>query len=148
MPTTDERDMVMWLNQVENDGTWPKAPRVPELPVIARHNPRPVTLDSGAPDEPLTLAEMLAASVPAWQAEGLCRWRPDINFFPERGDNTRDAKAVCRGCPVRPECLEYALDNGDKFGIWGGMSERERRRLRQAHNRERHALQQEQELAS
>ena len=56
-----------------------------------------------------------------------CRPRP---FFPERGASTREAKEVCRGCVVRGECLEYALANGEKFGIWGGLSERERRRLR------------------
>ena len=56
---------------------------------------------------------------------------PDI-FFPERGQSTREAKEVCRGCVVREDCLEYALANGEKFGIWGGMSERERRRLRRA----------------
>jgi len=56
---------------------------------------------------------------------------PDL-FFPERGASTREAKEVCRGCVVREECLEYALSNGEKFGIWGGMSERERRRLRRA----------------
>ena len=56
---------------------------------------------------------------------------PDL-FFPERGASTREAKEVCRGCVVRAECLEYALSNGEKFGIWGGMSERERRRLRRA----------------
>ena len=54
---------------------------------------------------------------------------PDL-FFPERGASTREAKEVCRGCVVREDCLEYALVNGEKFGIWGGMSERERRRLR------------------
>ena len=54
---------------------------------------------------------------------------PDL-FFPERGASTREAKEVCRGCVVRQECLEYALANGEKFGIWGGMSERERRRIR------------------
>ena len=54
---------------------------------------------------------------------------PDI-FFPERGVSTREAKEVCRGCVVREECLEYALTNGEKFGIWGGLSERERRRIR------------------
>jgi WhiB family transcriptional regulator, redox-sensing transcriptional regulator len=54
---------------------------------------------------------------------------PDL-FFPERGASTREAKEVCRGCVVREECLEYALANGEKFGIWGGMSERERRRIR------------------
>ena len=56
---------------------------------------------------------------------------PDL-FFPERGASTREAKEVCRGCVVREACLEYALSNGEKFGIWGGMSERERRRLRRA----------------
>ena len=54
---------------------------------------------------------------------------PDL-FFPERGASTKEAKEVCRGCIVREDCLEYALQNGEKFGIWGGMSERERRRIR------------------
>lgn len=54
---------------------------------------------------------------------------PDL-FFPERGASTREAKEVCRGCVVRDDCLEYALANSEKFGIWGGMSERERRRIR------------------
>ncbi len=56
---------------------------------------------------------------------------PDL-FFPERGASTKEAKEVCRACVVREDCLEYALDNGEKFGIWGGMSERERRRIRRA----------------
>ena len=56
---------------------------------------------------------------------------PDL-FFPERGASTREAKSVCRACPVQQECLEFALSNGEKFGIWGGMSERERRRVRRA----------------
>jgi WhiB family transcriptional regulator, redox-sensing transcriptional regulator len=65
-----------------------------------------------------------------WQARANCMGvDPDL-FFPERGASTREAKEVCRGCVVREDCLEYALDNGEKFGIWGGMSERERRRLR------------------
>lgn len=51
-------------------------------------------------------------------------------FFPERGTSAREAKAVCLACPVRPECLDWALDNGEMFGIWGGLTERERRRLR------------------
>ena len=54
---------------------------------------------------------------------------PDL-FFPERGASTKEAKEVCRGCIVKEDCLEYALSHGEKFGIWGGMSERERRRLR------------------
>lgn len=54
---------------------------------------------------------------------------PDL-FFPERGASTREAKEVCRACTVRLDCLEYALVNSEKFGIWGGLSERERRTLR------------------
>jgi WhiB family transcriptional regulator, redox-sensing transcriptional regulator len=66
----------------------------------------------------------------SWQDRANCLGvDPDL-FFPERGASTREAKEVCRGCVVRMDCLEYALVNGEKFGIWGGMSERERRRLR------------------
>ena len=65
-----------------------------------------------------------------WQLKANCLGvDPDL-FFPERGASTKEAKAVCRGCVVRDECLEYALANGEKFGIWGGLSERERRRIR------------------
>jgi len=68
----------------------------------------------------------------SWQDQANCLGvDPDL-FFPERGASTREAKEVCRGCVVRLECLEYALQNGEKFGIWGGMSERERRRIRRA----------------
>jgi WhiB family redox-sensing transcriptional regulator len=74
-----------------------------------------------------------------WQSRANCMGvDPDL-FFPERGASTREAKEVCRGCVAREECLEYALDNGEKFGIWGGMSERERRRLRRARAIERRA---------
>ena len=66
----------------------------------------------------------------SWQEFANCLGvDPDL-FFPERGASTREAKEVCRGCVVRDDCLEYALANSEKFGIWGGMSERERRRIR------------------
>jgi WhiB family redox-sensing transcriptional regulator len=66
----------------------------------------------------------------SWQDMANCLGvDPDL-FFPERGASTREAKEVCKGCVVRDDCLEYALANGEKFGIWGGMSERERRRIR------------------
>lgn len=66
----------------------------------------------------------------AWQAEALCAQTDPEAFFPEKGGSTRDAKRVCSACPVREECLKYAMDNDERFGIWGGLSERERRRLR------------------
>lgn len=56
---------------------------------------------------------------------------PDV-FFPERGASTREAKEVCRGCVVRSECLDFAVNNGERFGIWGGLSERERRKVRRS----------------
>jgi len=72
-----------------------------------------------------------------WQKYANCLGvDPDL-FFPERGASTREAKEVCRGCVVRESCLEYALSNGEKFGIWGGMSERERRRIRRQRSLER-----------
>ena len=54
---------------------------------------------------------------------------PDL-FFPERGASTRTAKGICRECTVRDECLEFAIVSSEKFGIWGAMSERERRKIR------------------
>ncbi|RRC94996.1 WhiB family transcriptional regulator [Schaalia canis] len=65
-----------------------------------------------------------------WQQHALCAQTDPEAFFPEKGGSTREAKAVCQSCSVRSECLEYALQNDERFGIWGGMSERERRKLR------------------
>ena len=79
-----------------------------------------------------SLLQLLEDGKSGWQAQANCMGvDPDL-FFPERGGSTREAKEVCRGCVVREDCLEYALANGEKFGIWGGMSERERRRVRRA----------------
>jgi WhiB family transcriptional regulator, redox-sensing transcriptional regulator len=76
----------------------------------------------------------------SWQQYANCLGvDPDL-FFPERGASTREAKEVCRGCIVREDCLEYALHNGEKFGIWGGMSERERRRIRRQRSIARQAV--------
>jgi WhiB family redox-sensing transcriptional regulator len=70
--------------------------------------------------------------VPEWQAEAACIDAPAGLFFSARGENAkvRQAKQICAVCPVADECLEYALANGEKFGTWGGKSERERRRIR------------------
>ncbi len=66
----------------------------------------------------------------SWKSKGECVGVDQDIFFPERGASTRLAKAVCRRCNVQEECLEYAVNNGEKFGIWGGLSERERRAIR------------------
>ncbi len=66
----------------------------------------------------------------AWQTDSLCAQTDPEAFFPEKGGSTRDAKKICASCEVRNQCLEYALKNDERFGIWGGLSERERRKLR------------------
>lgn len=82
---------------------------VPEAPEV--FEPAPVT-----PDQ--------------WQDRALCAQTDPEAFFPEKGGSTREAKKICLGCEVRTECLEYALAHDERFGIWGGLSERERRRLK------------------
>ncbi|GAA3760061.1 WhiB family redox-sensing transcriptional regulator [Spinactinospora alkalitolerans] len=67
-----------------------------------------------------------------WQERALCAQTDPEAFFPEKGGSTREAKKVCHSCEVRAECLEYALEHDERFGIWGGLSERERRRLKKA----------------
>ena len=65
-----------------------------------------------------------------WQERALCAQTDPEAFFPEKGGSTREAKRICSGCEVRSECLEYALQHDERFGIWGGLSERERRKLK------------------
>jgi len=65
-----------------------------------------------------------------WQERALCAQTDPEAFFPEKGGSTREAKKVCLSCDVRAECLEYALAHDERFGIWGGLSERERRKLK------------------
>src|SRR3954454_4359786 len=72
----------------------------------------------------------LEADAQSWQERALCAETDPEAFFPEKGGSTREAKKICTGCEVKAECLEYALSNDERFGIWGGLSERERRRLR------------------
>jgi WhiB family redox-sensing transcriptional regulator len=65
-----------------------------------------------------------------WQERALCAQTDPEAFFPEKGGSTREAKRICLGCEVKDACLDYALAKDERFGIWGGLSERERRRLK------------------
>ena len=65
-----------------------------------------------------------------WYQQALCPQTDPGAFFPEQGGSTKEAKKICLGCPVRERCLQWALDNDERFGVWGGLSERERRRLK------------------
>ena len=68
----------------------------------------------------------------AWQERSLCAQTDPEAFFPEGKTSTSPAKQICIGCEVKAQCLEYALANDERFGIWGGLTERERRRLKRA----------------
>lgn len=65
-----------------------------------------------------------------WWNDGLCAQTDPEAFFPETGESTREAKAMCARCPVATECLEDALRRDERFGIWGGLSTRERQRVK------------------
>jgi WhiB family redox-sensing transcriptional regulator len=74
--------------------------------------------------------DLLAVESPDWVEHAECRGAPVHVFFPEQGESTAPAKAICARCQVSVECLAWALDHREHFGVWGGTSERERRRMR------------------
>ena len=64
-----------------------------------------------------------------WMDRGSCRNFPPAVFFPQDGAGVERARAICAHCPVKSDCLEYALAHHIDHGVWGGCSERERRRI-------------------
>lgn len=64
-----------------------------------------------------------------WVKDALCAQTDPELFFPEKGGSTKAAKKVCAACPVAEQCLDYALREGERIGIWGGRAPRERRRM-------------------
>ncbi|MFJ8079577.1 WhiB family transcriptional regulator [Streptomyces sp. NPDC096205] len=74
--------------------------------------------------------DTLTPAAPAWQAQALCAETGADFFFPEPGSSVREAKRICAMCDMRPACLEYALEHDERFGVWGGLSEKERLTLR------------------
>jgi WhiB family redox-sensing transcriptional regulator len=71
-----------------------------------------------------------------WADRASCGEVGGDEWFPEKGGSSRQAKKVCRGCEVRAECLQYALEHDERWGIWGGTSERQRRTMRRSPNRQ------------
>jgi WhiB family redox-sensing transcriptional regulator len=104
----------MW-NLIDDDGSFPSDAHAP---TPAPSNVLPMF---GTPADDGAMG---------WQERALCAQTDPEAFFPEKGGSTREAKKVCTGCDVRAECLEYALEHDERFGIWGGLSERERRKLK------------------
>ena len=68
-------------------------------------------------------------SATAWMAEGNCRLHPPATFFPSDGVGVDRARKICKDCPVLATCLDFALEERIEHGVWGGCSERERRRI-------------------
>ena len=66
----------------------------------------------------------------SWQTHAACTGAHHISFFPEEGEHPDEAVAICRRCPVRQPCLDYALAAEERFGVWGGTTPRERHRMR------------------
>ncbi|WP_460476788.1 WhiB family transcriptional regulator [Brachybacterium huguangmaarense] len=80
----------------------------------------------------MTITSRAVTSDSDWATRGLCREMDPDGFFVQGADQQR-VKSLCQACPVRVECLADALDNRIEFGVWGGMTERERRRLLREH---------------
>jgi len=78
---------------------------------------------------------MLELERPEWMAHAACVGKPQAWFFPGRGEDTSRPKSICAVCPVLGACREHALAKGEHHGIWGGMSERDRKRARAARAR-------------
>jgi WhiB family transcriptional regulator, redox-sensing transcriptional regulator len=107
----------MWNLLDDDEGVPSQAPRTPSPVTVS--NVLPLFAGVEADEGPLS-----------WQERSLCAQTDPEAFFPEKGGSTREAKKVCTQCEVRAECLDYALANDERFGIWGGLSERERRKLK------------------
>lgn len=88
------------------------------------------------PSRPIRLAAVLSTTADddelEWQERALCAQTDPEAFFPEKGGSPKEAKKVCLSCNVRAECLLWALDRDERFGVWGGLSERERRAIKKA----------------
>ena len=137
LPSTAHRDEsergrivmaeVSWLSDYVSATTGPLTGSAPAPAVGPGINARRARLGQGIAG---LLGIGLEADAQSWQEQALCAETDPEAFFPEKGGSTREAKKICTGCEVKAQCLEYALANDERFGIWGGLSERERRRLR------------------
>ncbi len=78
----------------------------------------------------MAAADLLQGDELDWQERALCSQTDPEAFFPEKGGSTKDAKRICGRCEVTDDCLAYAFDQDIRFGVWGGMSERERRKAK------------------
>jgi WhiB family transcriptional regulator, redox-sensing transcriptional regulator len=85
-------------------------------------------------------------TIPPWYESAACRGEDVGKFYPDNKHAGSDALAICSGCGVREQCLEYALARPEVYGTWGGLTEFERKELRRA--RQRRASRERQAVAS
>lgn len=87
-------------------------------------------------DDSSSQAELIASYIahgrPSWFSQGKCRDHPEVTWFPERGESTKQAKEICASCPIRIACLNHAVRTGENHGIWGGAAPRKLAKLRQS----------------
>jgi WhiB family redox-sensing transcriptional regulator len=95
--------------------------------VTARQLLRVSTFPNARPYEPVISKDTADETV--WQDRANCATADPEIFYPEKGGSTFEAKKVCKACDVREECLQDALARDDRYGIYGGLSERQRRKL-------------------
>lgn len=97
--------------------------------MIYRHRWETIARSVGTP-LPTSRYEEVDMRMPEWFDKATCSTTDPESFFPTKGEQPNSAKRVCSRCPVRRDCLQFALDNAEPYGIWGGLTERERRALR------------------
>lgn len=76
------------------------------------------------------LGQLFGIKAEPWQQDALCAQVGGDAWYPEKGESTLAARIICLDCPIRTTCLREALDRDERFGVWGGYSERQRRRLK------------------
>lgn len=77
---------------------------------------------------------------PDWYADAACAYVPNPEvFFPTKGNAGTQAKTICAGCPVQTDCIEFAVESGQTYGIWGGLNGKQLGRIRAARRRNRYA---------
>lgn len=88
--------------------------------------------ETGGDSDPETGIEVKPVDKTSWEVDAVCATADPESWFPERGGSSAAAKKICASCPVRRPCLMYSLDADERFGVWGGYSERERRIIKRS----------------
>jgi WhiB family transcriptional regulator, redox-sensing transcriptional regulator len=93
------------------------------------HAESPGRVESGVRLSRTRGCELSPTKEQAWRLRGACRGADPEIFYPVSEEDAIEAKAICATCGVREPCLEFALANRERDGVWGGATERERRRM-------------------